>query len=336
MTMRIYYSKDGIFLDIDYKDSRQIKPLDRKKVWDIGVDGSSTSFGFAIRDVDKTETHLITLIRDDFSGPSEFREVMFPWLADFLVGLRIRTATYERTPEGYRPPTSHAERVMRDTEKAVKEFLHSSGYFLLEAKNYIFDVFPNAWKEFNIPKSVSNRGKVNKHLNALGVLQSAGMESTRWLKPYLNSGLKHDFDSFEALGLLRYGSEYLLTDEGKVRVYKNYSRIGSTLVLIKRFDSENLQEEVDFISSFGGRKIPRVCDFNYKQSLPQNLLGLHDTVFNNILIAKSTNDFSIYIDFLMEFDIVDNRDYLILSARTSKVDTLESECLKAGFKITYL
>lgn len=334
--MKIFYSDNNGFKELYYTETRELPKLDPKKIWDIGIDGSSTSFGFAIRDVDKTETHLVTLIRDDLMGPHEFREIMFPWLADYLVGLRIRVAIYERTPEGYKPPSSHAERVMRDTEAAVKTFLHSSGYFLIESKNLIFDVFPNSWKAFNIPKTIGNRGKTDKRQNAISVLESAGMDVNKWITPYLRNQYQHDFDSFEALGLLRFGSEFILTEESKVKVYKNYSRIGSTMVLVKRFDVEDLANEIPFVSSFGGKKIPRISEFNEEHSFPENILGLHDKEFNNVLITDKTTPFAPYIDFLMEYDITDTRDYLILAVRTSRVKGVEESAINAGYKISYL
>lgn len=330
--MNIVYKSNNEFKIGTEADFRNLPKLQYNQEWCLGIDGSSTSYGLALYTLDYSQIHLFTFCRDMTETAETFRATLYGWLRDYLHGIAMSTVTYEKTPEGYRPPTSHAEKVMRETELAIKNFVYDRNYLLTKGKDYIFDIFPNSWKSYSVPKSKENSGKVNKELNARAVLESCGLDVEKWIAGFDRLPYKHDYDCFEALGVGRYGSHFLLGDDGTVKVYKNFSRIGTHIVVAKRINiSEGLSEELPFVGRFGAGKTPRLCSINENHSIPENFLGLDDREFNNILLVKKDSPFSIYIDFAFGFELTDNRDYIILSTKTSKSDLGNQVCLDHGY-----
>lgn len=305
--------------------------------WHLGIDGSSTSYGLALYNYDYSQVHLFIFCRDMLETPETFREVMYEWLRNYLYGVCIHTVTYEKTPEGYKPPSSHAEKVMRETELAVRNFVYNRNYLLTKGKDFIFDIFPNSWKSYSVPKSKENVGKVDKELNARAVLESCGLDPEKWLAGFHSLGYKHDYDCFEALGVGRYGSHFLLQPDGSVKVYKNFTRVATYLLAAKRVEQNaGLQSEIEFVGRFGAGRAPRICNLNENHSVPENLIGLDDKEFNNILVVPGNHELGIYLDLAFEFDLDDERDYLILGTRTSKSDLGSNVCKEYGYTPIYI
>ncbi|MFF2798244.1 hypothetical protein, partial [Lysinibacillus xylanilyticus] len=287
--------------------------------WYLGIDGSSTSYGLALYTLDYSQIHLFIFRRSNTETAESFRAIMYDWLRNYLHGVEVQAVTYEKTPEGYKPPSDRAGEVMRQTEKAVKTFVNSRNYLLTKSKDYIFDIYPNSWKSYSVPKSRDNLGKVDKELNARAVLESCGLDADKWISGFDRLPYEHDYDCFEALGIGRYGSHFLLQDDGTVKVYKNFSKVGTNIAAAKRIYAESgLGEELPFVGSFGSGKTPRLCSLNENHSIPENLLGLYDPEFNNILIVPKSSQVGIYLDMAFGFELTDDRDYIILGTKTSK------------------
>lgn len=332
----VYRSNEGLKYGTEL-DFRTLPKPQFNEDWYLGIDGSSTAYGLALYTYDYSQVHMFIFCRDLTETADTFRAVMYDWIRNYLHGVMMQTVTYERTPEGYKPPTSHAEKVMRETEAAVKNFVYSRNYLLTKGKDYIFDIFPNSWKSHSIPKSRENLGKVDKEQNARAVLKSCGLDVEKWIAGFDRLPFRHDYDCFEALGVGRYGSHFLLQDDGTVKVYKNFSKIGNHLIAAKRLDHETgIQGELVFVGRFGAGKAPRICALNENHSVPENLFGLDDREFNNILIVPHDSPVSIYLDVAFGFDLSDDRDYLILGTKTSKSDLGSNTCLEYGFKPIYI
>lgn len=335
--MHIVYKSNKIFRQGSESEFRDFPRLSPSEEWYVGIDGSTTSYGLSIYTMDYSEVHLFIFCREGFETAESFREVLYDWLRNYLYGIPIQGLTYEKTPEGYKPPSSHAEKVMRDTETAIKNFVSDRNYIYIKNKEHIFDIFPNAWKSFSVPKDRENLGKVDKELNAIAVLESCGLNVQYWLKEISLLTKKHDFDCFEALGVGRFGSHFILTDEGHVRVYKNFTKVGTQLVVAKRINmNEGLGPEIPFVGSFGKGRSIRFCSLNETHSLPENFMGLYDKEFNNILFVENEHPFSIYIDSAFGFDTDDTRDYLILASKSSKTDLGVEVCREHGYTPIYI
>ena len=316
---------------------RNIKRPDKKKEWYLGIDGGSIAYGLCLYTFDYSEIHFFVFSRDNLETADTFREALYSWLANYLFGVKIQVATYERTPEGYKPPTTHAEKVMRETERAVKNFLYDGNYILISSKDYIFDIFPNTWKAFSVPKTEENLGKTNKRLNAIGILESCGLDAETLINRFERVPYKNDYDCFEALGVGRYGSHFITQDDGTVKIYKNFSKIGTSIIAAKRIDiDEELNDQLQFVGSFGGNKIPRLCTLNENHSVAENLLGLHDKEFNNILLVPADHPDAMYLDLAMNFDIEDTRGYIILGIKSSKTEVGEELIRNNGFTPFYI
>lgn len=335
--MDIIYKSNTTFKFGTEKDFRDLPKLRYDLKWHMGIDGSSTSYGLALYTFDYSQVHLFTFCRGATENAGTFREVMYDWLRTYLHGIQMETVTYERTPEGYKPPSSHAEKVMRETEAAVKNFVFDRNYLMTKGKDYIFDIFPNSWKSFSVPKDRSNLGKVDKELNAEAVVRSCGLDVEEWVRPFDSVPYAHDYDALEALGVGRYGSHFVLKDDGTVRMYKDFSRVGTRIVIAKRIYKERqLGEELKFVGEFGSGKTPRICSLNENQSVPQNFMALDDREFNNILIVNKDSPETIYIDLAFGFNLEDQRDYIILSTRTSKTDAGVDRCKQNGYSAIYI
>lgn len=318
-------------------DFRSVVKPQFNKEWYLGIDGSSTSYGLALYTFDYSDIHLFIFCRDNTETAETFRETMYAWLSYYLGGIFMNTVTYEKTPEGYKPPSSHAEKVMRETELAVKNFVYDRNYLLTKGKDYIFDIFPNSWKSYSVPKSRENVGKVNKELNAKAVLESCGLPSEKFLAGFERLPYKHDYDCFEALGVGRYGSHFLLGDDGTVKVYKNFSKIGSHMIVAKRLDSVvGIQGELSFVGRFGAGKTPRLCSINNNHSVPENFFGLDDREFNNVLLIPGDSPLRLYLDIAFGFDLGDTRDYIVLGTKTSKTDLGSRVCKEYGYTPIYI
>lgn len=332
----IYRNHQGLRVG-DERSFRDIRRPSLNEKWYLGIDGSSTSYGLALYNHDYSNIHLFIFCREMTETATDFRATMYEWLRSYLYGVCVETVTYEKTPEGYKPPTTHAEKVMRETEAAVKNFVYDKNYLMTRGKDYIFDIFPNSWKSYSIPKSRENVGKVDKELNAISVLESCGLDPEHWLAGFNRIPHKHDYDCFEALGVGRYGSHFLLQDDGSVKVYKNFTKNGSRLIAAKRIEGQQgLGNELQFVGRFGAGKVPRICTLNENHSVAENFIGLDDREFNNILIVPGNHDLSIYLDMTFGFELDDNRDYLILGTRASKTDLGSSLCEEYGYTPIYI
>lgn len=332
----IYRNDNGLKVGGE-REFRDLPKPSLNEEWYLGIDGSSTSYGLALYNFDYTSIHLFIFCRDMTETADSFREVMYEWLRNYLYGICIQTVTYEKTPEGYKPPSSHAEKVMRETELAVKNFVYNRNYLMTKGKDYIFDIFPNSWKSYSVPKSQENLGKVDKELNARAVLESCGLDVEKWISGFSSLPYKHDYDCFEALGIGRYGSHFLLQDDGSVKVYKNFTKVGTRLIVAKRVEPDSgLSAELEFVGRFGAGKSPRICTINENHSVPENLIGLDDREFNNILLVPNTHELGIYLDMAFGFELDDKRDYLILGTRTSKSDLGSTVCKNYGYTPIYI
>lgn len=332
----IYRNNEGLKVGAE-ADFRNLPKPQFNEEWYLGIDGSSTSYGLSLYTYDFSKINMFIFCREGTETASQFREIMYEWLRNYLFGVSMQTVTYEKTPEGYKPPSSHAEKVMRETETAVKNFVYNRNYLMTRGKDYIFDIFPNSWKWFSVPKSKENLGKVDKELNARAVLESCGLDPDKWLAGFNTLPYKHDYDCFEALGVGRYGSHFLLQDDDTVKIYKNFSKIGTHIIVAKRIDAEyDLQYELGFIGSFGKGKTPRMCSLNENHSVPENLFGLDDREFNNILIVPGDSEFGIYLDMAFGFELADQRDYVILGTKASKTDLGTHIVKKHGYVPIYI
>lgn len=333
--MIVVYKSEGEFKALPHREFGRPVALDRTKKWHIGIDGSSTSFGLAVYTNDNSINHLFIFIRDVLETADSFRAILFSWMQDFLYGIEFDTATYERTPEGYKPPSSHAEKVMRDSETAVRNFLTDRNYVTVSGREWIFDIFPNSWKFFSVEKSSENVGKVNKRENAKSVLESVGKDPQSWLKEFDRLPYSHDYDCFEALGIGRYGSHFLKTEDGSVRVFKNFSRIGPIIAVAKQINLGNLANELNFVGTFGNGRTPRFSSLNKNHSVIENILGLYDDKFNNILTVPGDDELSIHLDMMFGFKREPSKSYLIMSSRTSKTKASVSLCEIHDYKYAY-
>ena len=318
-------------------DFRNFPKPNFSEEWYLGIDGSSTAYGMALYNYDYSDLHLFIFCRDLTENAGTFREVMYDWIRNYLFGIKIQTVTYEKTPEGYRPPTSHAEKVMRETELATKNFVYDRNYLNTRGKEYIFDIYPNSWKSYSVPKSEENLGKVIKELNARAVVESCGLDPDFFLRGFESIPYHHDYDCFEALGVGRYGSHFLVQDDGAVKIYKNFSKIGNHMIVAKRLDPAfGLQAELGFVGRFGAGKTPRICTLNETHSLAENFFGLNDKEFNNILLVPKSDPNTIYIDTAFGFDLRDTRDYIILGTKSAKSDDGELVVKNYGFESLYI
>lgn len=316
--------------------TRLIPKLDKTKEWHMGVDGSSTAYGLCIYTKDYSDINMFMFIRDGLETIDGFRETMYNWLQFYLIGIPIEVATYERTPEGYKPPSSHAEKVMRETEEAIRNFLNSPHYIMIKSKDFVFDIFPNSWKSFVIPKSASNKGKIDKEQNAVAVLEHCGLDVDYWLGDINQVPVEHSFDCYEALGIGTYASHFIIKPDGTIRVYRQFTKIGSYLVVAKEvYRDSYFQQELEFIGSFGGGKRPRMAALNETHSLPENLIGLADAEYNNILLIPAEHELSIYIRAMFGFSKV-NRDFLILATRASTSEEGKAICERYGYSSVYM
>lgn len=335
--MKIIYQTKTSLTYGEESSFRDIKKPDKKKKWYLGIDGSSTAYGLALYTHDYSDLHLFIFCRDSLETAESFREILYDWLRSYLFGVPIEVVTYERTPEGYKPPSNHAEKVMRETEAAVRNFVNDSNSLMLKGRDFIFDIFPNSWKSFSIPKSQENLGKVSKELNATAVLLSCGLDAEKIIRAFDRVPYKHDYDCFEALGVGRYGSHFIAEDGSSVRIYKNFTKIGTSVLAGKRIDVENnLASNLEFVGRFGANKIPRFCSLNENHSIPENLVGLYDNTFNNILLVEAGNPTSIYLDLLFGFEQDDSKGYLILGVKSSKTDIGEELIRTNGFTPAYI
>jgi hypothetical protein len=333
--MIVVYKNDKSFKYASHLEFGVPPKLDRHKKWHLGIDGSSTAFGVAVYTNDHEENHLVIFVRDLGETIDRFRELMFSWFRDLVYGIEFGTITYEKTPEGYRPPNNHAEKVMRETEEAVKNFASDRNYVMCRGKDYIFDIFPNSWKSFSVTKSESNVGKVDKYENAKSVLENSGLNPDYWLSGFDRLPFKHTYDCFEALGIGRYGSHFLVDDEGNTKIFKNFSRIGPSIFVAKQIDPGSLGEELAFVGSFGKGKIPRFCSLNKEHSVVENLLGLYDKEFNNIMLISGDDELSVHLDMTFCFRPDTTKNYLVLGTRTSKTQIGVDLCERFGYKCVF-
>jgi len=242
--VEILFKTRSEFAHLRPEQVKQIHPktllvgdVDMKEKCVVGVDASTTAFGFTVYS-SKNRPTLFTFLRDSSQDRHAFMSECLPYIGKLLEDMTLRSFSFERTPTLYAAKT-HAERVMKETERLVRQFVDQRATFEIETPQNIFDIFPNSWKARYVPKDIiNNPGKKNKILNAAGILQSAGLEAEFWLKEH-NQISNHDYDSFEAFGIAQYGDEFILNPPF-IRTYRDFAKRRPLEVCAIPTDSTNI------------------------------------------------------------------------------------------------
>ena len=262
----------------------------------LGVDGSTTSFGLAWFKT-KANPKLVMFSRSKDQFRKEFMSELFPFLQLLFSGLSFNTATYERTPDDFTPDTK-AMRVMKETERSVKNFLESRHRIEIKNTQDIFGVFPGSWRAYMVPTDTNlNSGKKDKRLNSIGVLSQCGLDVKSYLYELDESYLEHSYDCVEALGLAVYGSEFI--KQGPlITTYRNFKRRRPLIaVAVETIDSELAGTISKLKTLVGGHSM---CMFtpNRYHSIMENLYALDSDEILGLLLVPTDSSLRFYFEFI--------------------------------------
>lgn len=322
--MNIFFKSNNHYL---FKNSKYLFDNDiiypKELSYQLGIDGSTTSFGVAW--FNEQCINLLMLMRDMSEDRKTFMEKVFPFLQRLFYGITFDTVTYERTPDDFSGNDAHSVQIMKDTEKAIGNFVRNTYYISVSNQEYIFDIFPNLWKSYVVPKNIElNAGKVNKRENAIGVLTHKALDVKSWLKEadFLNG---HSYDCFEALGIGIYGSEFIKS-EPFMRTYRNFTRRRPLILLSKLVPEEQVIIEIETLFNDLGNLPMLLFKPNEIHSAFENLYALDNDNHIGVLITERNNSLSPYLQHIS--GVCDAMKNEVLVNATLRVNELNKSRIK--------
>ena len=307
--------------NIQHNEQELCKIYQGKK-YVVGVDGSTTGFGLAYWEEDcPHDPKTIVFSRSNESNPKEFLDCVFPFLSKLFKGVILETVTFERTPDDYEQDT-YAHRVMKKTEKSIKEFFSNRFYTLVSSMTNVFDIFPNSWRAYIIPTDLeSNPGKKNKLINATETLKHIGIEPVSFLANYPLSS----YDSIEALAIGHYG-HYFIRQGPFLRTYRNFTRRRPLYLLGRLVKSDDLVKAINYLRSLtdnahGIMYIPNPFQTHY-----QNLFALDSDDKLGYLIISSDDKCKPYLEHLLR--IHDDKNEQLLICMTLRMNEKTDNLIK--------
>jgi len=262
----------------------------------LGIDGSTSSFGLAWFKT-KANPKLLMFSRSKDQFRKEFMSELFPFLQLLFSGMSFITATYERTPDDF-TPDSKALRVMKETERSVKNFLESEHRVEIKNTQNIFGVFPGSWKAYMVPTDTNNNsGKKDKRLNSIGVLSQCRLDVKSYLYELDDSPSEHSYDCIEALGLAVYGSEFI--KQGPlITTYRNFKRRRPLIaVAVKTIDSA-LASTISTLKTLSGGHSMCMFTPNRYHSILENLYALDSDEALGLLLVPTDSPLRFYFEFV--------------------------------------
>lgn len=195
-----YLSEDDCRIYRDLIQSFKLN-LDKDKVYDVGIDQSTTCTGMAFCSLDKS--HIIVLELLNFDRDAYYVPQLCKFIRDTLSNIKVRYLIMEE-PLGYN--TGKRNSVLSNLKKTLVPVISE-----LNVKR--FDtILPASWRHGLMPKVVEgDRRKKDTVVREVLKLYPA-LES---FKPYSNG----DYDGIEALGIIMgYKSRHGVDDAGGLKI----------------------------------------------------------------------------------------------------------------------
>lgn len=274
-------------------DTNKIK-FDRTQIYNLGIDGSTTSFGISWYNSDFSCVNTMMLMRSTYETGITFMEEVFPFLKLLFNQVKFSICTYEKTPDDFTKDTEMV-RIMKRTEKSVRLFLENASYLDIIDRDYIFDIFPNSWKSYCVPKDlIFNVSKVNKRENAKSILEHCNLDSDYWLKE-LDILKGHMYDGIEALGIGVYGSEFIFK-EPMIRTYRNFTRRKPLFLIGILVTEDNLNSRIlEIMGILKNIKITMYIPNEYHSAF-ENLHALDSDKKVGLLITEHSCEVRSYLE----------------------------------------
>jgi len=292
--MKLFYKTSEAFFYGDYQDYNLPKLSGKIH---LGIDGSTTSFGVALTD-EEHKNHVIMMFIREEETHDEFFRILFPMLQMMLYQCEIETATYEKTPTDFDKDT-HAIRVMKNTERAVGNFLSSGTFVRVKHKFNIYDIFPNSWKAFLVNSNPDeNYRKTDKHINAVDILTVLGLDVSHWIHE-ANTISGHSYDAFEAMGICAYGSKFIYQGIFTT-TYRNFKKRRPLQVLFKETTWNDFSVDAKAFKTLLGEPPMALMIPNKYHSFMENLYALDSDDRVNIMVVSPDDfkDLHLYYKFI--------------------------------------
>jgi len=292
--MKLFYKTEDIFFFGDYRDFN-ITPVHGD--YHLGIDGATGVFGVAWQAVDFSDTTLVMFFREEETH-DEFFHLLFPLIHSALDNALIITAAYEKTPDDWSGST-HAVKVMKNTERAVGNFLSRGNYLIIKHKFNIYPVFPNSWKAFLVNTDPNkNYRKTDKRQNALDILTTLKLNPKTWLKE-ADEISGHSYDAYEALGICAYGSRFI--NRGVfTATYRNFKKRRPLKVIFKETTWESFVTDAKELKAMLGEPPMSLMVPNEHHSFMENLYALDSDDRVNIMVVSpiENRDLHLYYEFI--------------------------------------
>lgn len=262
--------KKAILLPPGSLNKMSIK-LDHKRVWDIGIDQSTSCTGICVQSTDNRFQLLFDVYRDKAMLKKDFYKDLFNLLRRLVMEQTIRLVVMERPA----PKAMYASRVLEELKGHVEEWI--SQIPELEAAKSD-SLFPQTWKSYIVDKSKGkNRFKDKRAISADLCDRFPLLNDYRLRYPYT------DYDSFDACGILNGYLAYAYTQSGEEKIHGTKEKRHVSLVGYKWVNKSSVQEALVDFDQYFLNKIKLLVynkDFN-----------LHD----NVRMASSNYDASMTV-----------------------------------------
>ena len=292
--MKLFYKTADDFF---YGDHRLFSLPQAHGTVHTGIDGSTSSFGFAYTNKDHSNPVVMMFIREEESH-DRFFSLLFPMIQNVLHRTEVETATYEKTPDDFDSPT-HSVKVMKNTERAVGNFLSNGNFINMKHKFNIYSIFPNSWKAYLVNTDPdSNYRKTDKRQNAADILTTLKLESNHWLKE-ADEVSGHSYDAFEALGICSYGSRFIHRGVFTA-TYRNFKKRRPLQVLFKETTWDTFVQDAKEFKALLGEPPMALMVPNQHHSFMENLYALDaDDRVNIMVVSPADNrDLHMYYKFI--------------------------------------
>lgn len=240
------------------------------RIWDFGIDQSSSCTGMCIQTKERDFQILLDLQRDKCIPKEVFYSELFQLAARLMRDMQVRMLIMERPA----PKAMYASRVLEELRGHVMAW----GYQIPELENSLVDsVFPQIWKS-----KIMDKSKGKNRSNVKRFIAEDIVDKFPLLKGYLSICPSSDYDSFDATGVLNGFLKYAFDDSGHEMIHGVKEKTHVSLVGYAWVDRD---KESSALYALGGVDAVRLFKPKYL------VYNADATLHSNVRMASSNWDF---------------------------------------------
>lgn len=308
------------FVECDYY--QYLIDIDPQQEYMLAVDQSLSSTGVALASIDFSFVAVFTIVNgiNEILLNGNYIQSILEFIRNMLDGKRVKFRALESVPPS---KYSRVRQKLDPLKGAIESGLDRIPAIQSLDKNYKFEVMPNVWKSAVYDKKGKGRGAFNnKQEIAQDIVKIYPELQPYFTKLYKLSG--HDFDGFDAFGLLIYTRVKCFTPDWFLINKSGRYQLGKFHVLFCYLTYEEASVEMKLMKP--------LAYWAAHENLDSRIWNAEESIFYNLLMAANTNkvicmectSIKQIIAFLIEFEVEYNKNktlYVVVGKAIQKLIT---------------